>query len=312
MRAGVAVEANRKARGLRPDELVRIIGAFDAVIAQITDRLDYPALAAAAAGRCRVIALCAVGYDNVDLATAARLGITVTHTPDVLTEATADLAWALILAASRRLGEAERRLRAGTWGGWSMMDGLGLDVYGRTLGVVGAGRIGTAVARRAVGFRMPILYHARTPKPDMEALGARRVVLDTLLAEADIVTLHTPLTDETRGLIDARRLSLMKRDAVLVNTARGAVIDEAALIECLRTGRIAAAGLDVYAHEPKVPRELMALENVVLLPHIGSATIATRARMAEMAAANVLAVLRGDAPLNPVPSAREPPHPTPP
>lgn len=293
--AGLTVQMNPLARPLFPHELSAEVGGHDAVICQLADRIDETILAAAAP-RCRVFATCAVGYDNIDLAAARRLGITVTNTPDVLTEATADLAWTLLLAAARRLGEAERYLRAGAWTGWAMLDFLGVDVWGRTLGIIGAGRIGTAVARRGTGFGMRILYHDSEPRPAMESLGARQASLNELLEAGDFISLHTPLVPETRNLIDARAIARMKRGAILVNTARGPVVDQDALIEALRLGRIAGAGLDVYRDEPRIPRELLELPNVVLAPHIGSATIGTRARMAELAAENVIAVLRGERP----------------
>ncbi|RIK68287.1 MAG: D-glycerate dehydrogenase [Planctomycetota bacterium] len=297
--AGLTVHVNPHHRPLQPEELIKEVGRHDGVICQMVDRIDQKVLQAAA-GRCRVIATCAVGYDNIDVAAAAKLGIVITHTPDVLTETTADLAWTLMLSAARRAGEGERVVRAGQWRGWGMMDFLGTDVFGKTLGIVGAGRIGTAVARRASGFRMKLLYHARTSKPEMEALGARRVALNELLESSDFVSLHVPLTEETRHLIDEKALGRMKRDAILINSARGAVVDQDALIAALAGGRLAAAGLDVYAHEPAVPPELVRLENVVLLPHIGSATVATRTEMARRAARNVVAVLRGEAAPNPV------------
>jgi glyoxylate reductase len=290
-----SVEMNPRARALFPHELRAAVGRHDAVICQLADRIDEQILSAAAP-RCRVFATCAVGYDNIDLAAARRLGIIVTNTPEVLTEATADLAWALLLAAARRLGEAERYLRAGAWAGWGMLDFLGMDVWGRTLGIVGAGRIGTAVARRGTGFGMRILYHDSAPRPPVDSLGAQRVPLAELLEASDFVSLHTPLVPETRNLIDAQAIARMKRGAILINTARGAVVDQDALIEALRLGRIAGAGLDVYRDEPRIPRELLELPNVVLAPHIGSATIGTRARMAELAAENVIAVLRGERP----------------
>jgi len=304
MAANLRVRVSPLPRLLRAEELRREAARSDAVICQATDAIDRQVLEAGAK-RCRVFANCAVGYDNIDVACAARLGMTVTHTPNVLTEATADLAFALLLAAARRLGDAERVLRAGAWRGWSMLDFLGTDVWGRTLGILGAGRIGTAVARRARGFEMRLLYVARDPKPAMESLGASRVPLATLLAESDFVSIHLPLTDETRGMIGEPALSRMKPGAILINTARGAIVDQDALIRALREGPLAAAGLDVYAHEPNVPRELLAMENVVLLPHIGSATVATRSKMAETAAANVISILAGKGPLNPVPAPQE-------
>lgn len=297
--AGLSVSMNPLGRQLLPEELREEVGRHDGVICQLADRIDEGVLRASVP-RCKVFAACAVGYDNIDVAAAQRLGVTVTNTPDVLTEATADLTWALLLATARRLGEGERVVRAGAWRGWGMLDFLGTDVYDKTLGIVGAGRIGTAVARRASGFSMRVLYSDADRRELIESLGGRRVGLAALLESSDFVSLHTPLTEETRHLIDAKALARMKRHAVLINTARGAVVDQPALIEALQNGRIAGAGLDVYENEPVVPRELLALENVLLLPHIGSATVATRSRMSEIAAENVLAVLRGEEPLTPV------------
>ena len=297
--AGFVIHMGPSPDGPTYGQLLAEAGQHDAFICQLPDRIDR-AFLTAAAGRCRIVATCAVGVDNIDLHAARELGVAISNTPDVLTEATADLAFALMLAAARRLGEAERAVRAGAWRGWGMMDFLGAEVFGKTLGIVGAGRIGTAVARRARGFEMPLLYFNRRPNAEMDAWGARRVALYELLENADFVSLHTPLTDETRGLIDAEAFARFKRGAILINTARGDVVDQDEMIRALGDGRLAAAGLDVYHNEPNVPRELLALENVVLLPHIGSATTATRTRMSEMAAQNVLAVFSGRPPLNPV------------
>jgi glyoxylate reductase len=242
-----------------------------------------------------------VGYDNIDVPAATERGIVVTNTPDVLTEATADLAWALLMAAARRLGEGERLVRAGEWEGWSPTQLLGQAVWGRTIGIVGMGKIGTAVARRARGFGMTVLYNNRSARPDAEAeLGARWVDLPTLWRDADFVSLHAPLTDATRHLVDAEALAHMRNTAVLVNTGRGALIDEAALADALRAGTIAAAGLDVFEREPAVDSDLMLLDNVVLAPHIGSATIAARSAMVRCASENIVAVLEGDPPLTPL------------
>ena len=287
------------ARTPRRDELLDEVGDHDAIICQLPDPIDR-AVFEAAAPRCKAIATCAVGYDNIDVAAARAHGIVVTNTPDVLTEATADLTWALLLATARRLGEAERFLRAGAWRGWGMLDFQGADVFGKKLGIVGAGRIGTAVARRARGFDMSVCYCARENKKSIEELGATRVALGELLETSDFVSLHVPLTEETHHLLDAKALDRMKRGAILINTARGGVVDQVALIEALREGRLAAVGLDVFDKEPAVPPELLSLSNAVLLPHIGSATVSTRSKMAEIAAANVIAVLRGEPPLNPV------------
>jgi len=272
----------------------------EGLVTLVTDRVDDGLLASCP--RLRVVSNVAVGYDNVDVQAATQRGVVVTNTPDVLTETTADLAWALLLAASRRVAEADRFTRAGRWRSWGLQLMLGQDVYGRTLGVVGLGRIGRAVARRAPGFGMQVLYTSRRRHPDAEReLGVRWRELDDLLAEADFVSLHTPLTPETHHLIGRERLRRMKPTAVLVNTCRGAVVDEAALVEALREGWIWAAGLDVFEEEPLAATSpLLSLPNVVLVPHVGSASFATRARMSELAAQNCVAVLQGLRPPNPV------------
>ena len=248
----------------------------------------------------RAIANYGVGYDNIDVAEATRRGIVVTNTPDVLTAATADLALALILAVTRRVGEGERLVRSGEPWAWAPDMMLGLELDGATLGIVGMGRIGMAVARRAVGFGMKLIYQSRSPHADANAMGARRVELDELLRTADVVTLHCALTAETRHLIDAAALGRMKSTAYLVNTARGPVVDEAALAHALREGRIAGAGLDVYEREPAVEPALLELDNVVLLPHLGSATTRARSEMSRVAASNLVAALTGERPPNPV------------
>jgi glyoxylate reductase len=277
-----------------PDELVAAVGDVDAVVCLLTDRIDEAVLGAGAAGRLQVVANVAVGYDNIDVACAERLGIAVCNTPGVLDETTADLAFLLILAASRLGWEAELDLRAG-WEGWGINQYLGRDVHGATLGLVGYGRIGAAVARRAAGgFAMRVLHHTRhdTGVPGYTA------DLDGLLAASDIVSLHVPLTNSTRHLIGRHELGLMPRHAVLVNTARGPVVDEEALADALHDGTIFAAGLDVYEREPEVHPRLLAAPRTVLLPHIGSATLATRSRMAQMACEGVAAVLDGTRPAN--------------
>ena len=276
--------------------LLEQVGAVDGLLCLLTDRIDAELIAAAP--RLRVISNLAVGYDNIDVAAATARGILVCNTPGVLTETTADLAWALIMAAARRVVEADRYLRAGRWRSWSPQLMLGQDIHGAVLGIVGMGRIGQVVARRARGFGMTILYADPEPRPEIEQeTGARRVSLETLLRESDFVTLHTPLTEETRHLIGAAQLRAMKRTAVLVNTARGPIVDEEALAEALREGRIFGAALDVFAEEPIRPDSpLLGLENVVLLPHIGSASVATRRRMATMAAENLIAGLKGQRP----------------
>lgn len=266
----------------------------DGLLCLLTDTIDEPLLACAP--RLRVVSQMAVGIDNVDVAACARRGIVVGNTPGALTETTADLAFALLMAAARRLGEAERLLRAGGWGSWSPLFLAGLDIHHATLGIVGMGRIGFEMARRARGFDMRILYTSPRPCPEAERdLNARRVTLAELLRESDFVSLHCPLTPATWGLFGAGELAAMKPTAVLVNAARGAVVDQRALCEALRDRRIAAAGLDVYEAEPlPLDDPLLTLENVVLAPHIGSASVATRTRMAMIAADNLVAGLRGE------------------
>ena len=272
----------------------------DALLCLLTDRVDAALLERAP--RLRVVANAVVGYEHVDLRACAARGIVVTNTPDVLTEATADLTWALILATVRRLPQAERSLRAGEFHGWGFWDYLGGDLAGATLGIFGMGRIGRAVARRAGGFGMRVVYHSRTRLPaDEEArLGAEPVSFDELLARSDVLTLHAPLTAETRHAIGREALGRMRPGSYLVNTARGALVDEAALVDALRDGPLAGAGLDVYEREPEITPGLLDLPNAVLLPHVGSATRDTRTRMAMLAARNVHAVLGGRAPLTPV------------
>jgi glyoxylate reductase len=278
---------------LAPTELVELAGEVDAIVCVLTDRIDAAVLQAGAP-RLRVVANVAVGYDNVDVATATRLGIGVCNTPGVLDETTADLAFLLILASCRRASDAEADLRDGRWTGFHVDEFLGVDVHGATLGIVGYGRIGHAVARRAAGFGMEVLHHTRTDTGITGWVGD----LDDLLPRCDVVSLHVPLHDETRGLIDARRLALMKRSAVLVNTARGPVVDEEALAVALEDGTIFAAGIDVYEREPAVHPRLLAAPHAVLLPHIGSATEATRRRMAQLASEGAVAVLAGERPPN--------------
>jgi len=288
-------------RPLRSDELHAAAAGADALVTLLHDRVDE-ALLRAAGPRLRVVANVAVGYDNIDLAACTDRGVTVTNTPGVLTEATADVAFALILMATRRLGEGERLVRAGTPWSWNMFFLLGSGIQGKTLGIVGLGQIGTAVARRGRAFGMEIVYAGRrTADAAVEAeLGAQFLPLEELLSTADVVSLHCPLTPETRYLIDADALARMRPSSFLVNTTRGPVVHEAALAEALRSGTIAGAGLDVYEDEPHIHPELLELENVVLLPHLGSATIETRTAMALRAADNVLAVLSGRRPPSPV------------
>jgi len=279
-----------------PAELAARIPGADAVVCLLSDDIGVDLLDRAP--RLRVVANVAVGFDNVDVPAATARGIAVANTPDVLTEATADLAFALLLAAARRLGEGERLVRSGRWTGWALDQLLGVDVWGRTLGLVGLGRIGQAVARRASGFQMEILYSQPEPEPGADELGATRVPLGELLARADFVSLHCPLTPETRGLVDAAALARMKPTAVLVNTARGGCVDEAAVAAALAAGRLAGAGLDVFADEPRIDPALLAQPRAVLAPHVGSATTSARRRMAELALGAVRAVLDGVRPDN--------------
>jgi glyoxylate reductase len=285
---------------LERGQLLALVEGVDVALTMLYDRVDDEFLDAAGTdlrGVCNV----AVGFDNIDLAACARRGVVVTNTPGVLDDASADLAFALILAARRRLGEGERLLRAKEPWQWGMGFMVGHDLRGGRLGIVGLGAIGALVAARGRGFGMEIAYFGRRDSPHAAELEATRLDLDELLATSDVVSLHTPLTPETRHLIGARELGLMKATATLVNTARGAVVDEAALVEALREGRIAGAGLDVFEHEPDVHPGLLELENVVLVPHIGSATVETRATMAELAARNAIALANREPPPTPVP-----------
>lgn len=287
-------------RPLTHAELVDAAGDVDGIVCLLTDRVDAEVLRAGAP-RLRVVANVAVGYDNIDVAAAADAGVVVCNTPGVLDETTADTAFLLMLAASRLATDAEADLRAGRWGGWNINDYLGVDVQGRVLGVVGWGRIGRAVGRRAAGFGMTVLHHSRRPTGEDGYVAD----LDDLLRRADIVSLHVPLYDSTRHLIDARRLDLIGPRGVLVNTARGPVVDEAALADALHEGRLFAAGLDVFEREPDVDRRLLSAPRAVLLPHIGSATVATRTAMAHLATRAVTEVLAGRTPANVV---APPPH----
>jgi len=307
-----ALEVLRGAGELRLDDrteaipradLLELAGGADAILTLLHDRVDEELLEAAGP-QLRCVANVAVGYDNVDVEAAARRGIVVTNTPWVLDDATADLTLALVLAATRRVTEGDRLIRAGGPWTWGMSFMLGSDLRGKLLGIVGLGGIGRRVAERARAFGMEIAYHSRHPAPDevVAELEAERLPFDELLARADVLSLHCPLTPETRHLIGPGELAAMKPSAVLINAARGPVVDEPALARALATGEIAAAGLDVYEHEPQVEPALLELENVVLAPHLGSATVETRTAMAELAARNAISVLRGEEPLTPVAS----------
>jgi glyoxylate reductase len=277
------------------EELVARVAGKLALVSMITDAVGRDVIEA---GKdLKVIANAAVGYNNIDVAAACERGIIVTNTPGVLTDATADLTWALILGITRRIGEGERLVRRGEWKGWTFDFMLGAEVRGKQLGIVGYGGIGRAVAARGRAFGMRVAYTSRTKKDDPEA---EAMPLDRLLATSDVVSLHCPLTPETRHLIDQPAFARMKRSAYLINTSRGPVVDEKALAWALRTRLIAGAGLDVFEQEPKVEPELLTLDNVMLVPHLGSGTVETRTAMADLAARNVGAVLSGHPPLTPV------------
>ncbi|MFQ6135303.1 MAG: glyoxylate reductase [Nitrososphaerales archaeon] len=281
------------------EELLRNIRGKDGLLCMLTDRIDSEVIDTAPG--LRVISSFSVGVDHIDTAEATRRGIYVTYTPGVLTEATADLAFTLMMAAARRIAEADRYVRSGEWKvGWSPTMLLGEEVHGKTLGIVGLGRIGSAVAERAKGFGMKVLYHSRTRSPEKEKrLNVEYRSLGDLLKESDFVSLHIPLTEETHHIIDSQKLRLMKRNAVLVNTSRGQVVDEDALAEALEKGWIAGAGLDVFSTEPlSTDNPLLKLKNTVLTPHIGSATHQTRSLMSEISVRNLLAVLKGEEPLH--------------
>ncbi|HEV7861281.1 MAG TPA: D-glycerate dehydrogenase [Acidimicrobiia bacterium] len=274
--------------------LAEAVGAgVDGLVCLLTERIDADVLAAGR-GRLRVVANVAVGFDNIDVEAATAAGVVVCNTPGILDETTADLAFLLVLAAARRTSEAEAVLRAGRWTGFHIEEFLGRDVHGATLGLVGYGRIGRAVARRAEGFAMEVIHHTRTPTGEAGWVGH----LHELLGRADVVSLHVPLTDGTRHLIGRPELAAMKPTAVLVNTARGPVVDEEALAEALEQGVIAGAGIDVFEAEPAVHPRLLAAPGAVLLPHIGSASVATRTAMARLASASARAVLAGTLPAN--------------
>jgi glyoxylate reductase len=279
---------------LTADELLAGAGDSDGIVCQLTDRIDAAVLKAGRAGRLRVVANAAVGYDNIVVASARELGVAVCNTPGVLDDTTADLAFLLILAATRSSSAAEDDLRRGRWNGWGFTTRLSHDVHGATLGLVGYGRIARAVARRAAGFDMEVLHTSRTDT----GLPGYVAELSDLLARADIVSLHVPLTESTRHLIGAAELALMKPTAVLVNTARGPVVDEDALADALQTGTIYGAGLDVFDGEPTVNPRLLQSPRTTLLPHIGSATVATRTSMARLACQGVADVLAGRTPPN--------------
>jgi len=301
LRAEHEVDAWDGEQSISREELLAKVPGADALVTLLTERVDAELLEAAGP-QLKVVSNVAVGYDNIVVADCTARGVRATNTPGVLTEATADIAFGLILMATRRLGEGERLIRSGTPWKWGMFFLLGSSLQGKTLGVVGMGGIGQATARRAKAFGMEVVYQSRSEiDPAIAAeLGARRVELDELLAISDVVSLHCPYGPNTHHLIGAEQLAAMKPEAYLVNTARGPIVDEAALAQALREGVIAGAGLDVFEKEPAVHPELLELENVALVPHLGSSTVETRTAMAVLASENTLAVLRGEDPVTPV------------
>lgn len=292
------VEFQNEDRPMERQRLLKAVGDRDGLLCTITDSIDEELLNHAP--RLKMIANLGVGYNHIDLRAATARGIPVSNTPGVLTEATADLAFTLLLAIARRVVEGDRQVRSGQFRFWAPFLFLGREVSGRTLGIVGMGRIGKAVAERARGFAMPIIYHnrSRIESAEEERLNSRYEPLEELLRQSDFVSLHVPLTTETRHLIGERELSLMKPTAYLINTSRGPVVDEQALLAALQSDRISGAALDVYEHEPTLTPGLIQLDNVILLPHVGSATLETRTRMADMAAQNLIAGLNGQMPPN--------------
>ena len=292
------VEVNPHDSTLTYDELLMQVKGRDAILTMLSDRIDERLMSEAKS--LKVIANYAVGYDNIDIKAATAKGIVVTNTPGVLTDSTADMAWALLFSIARRIVEGDKVTRVGKFVGWAPMFLLGRDVVGKTLGIIGAGRIGTAMAMRSRGWCMKVLYTTQSNRNAVleEMLGAKRVDLETLLKESDFISIHTPLSEKTRHLIGAKEISLMKKTAYLINTARGSVIDEAALVNALKNKQIAGAGLDVYEEEPKLKPGLAELDNVVLAPHLGSATVESRTKMAVMAAENIVAVLNKQKPKN--------------
>jgi lactate dehydrogenase-like 2-hydroxyacid dehydrogenase len=290
------VAVNPDDRVLTKQELLSGVKGMDAVLCLLTDTIDKEVFDAAGP-QCRIFANYAVGYNNIDVAEASKRGMIITNTPEVLNDATADLAWALLFAVSRRIVESDSFARAGKFKGWGPMLLLGRDITGKKLGIIGAGRIGYNFARKAKGFDMEILYTSTKPNEDMEKqLGARFVDKETLLKEADFISVHVPLNSSTRHYMGAEEFKLMKNTAILINTSRGPVIDEKALAQALKNGDIWGAGLDVFENEPDIESGLIELDNVVIVPHIASATIETRTNMGLIAARNIVRVLHGDKP----------------
>ncbi|MTI65282.1 MAG: D-glycerate dehydrogenase [Firmicutes bacterium] len=293
------VEVNKKNRPLTKDELISKIKGKDAVLTQLTDQIDKEVLEKA--DTVKIFANYAVGYNNIDIEFAEKRKIIVTNTPEVLSDTTAELAWALLFAVSRRVVEGNNYVRKGKWKQFSPKLLLGQDINNKTLGIIGAGRIGKAFAKKSIGYDMEILYHNRSRDMEFEKeYNAKWVDMDTLLNKSDFISLHVPLTDETYHLIGKNELDNMKKTAILINTSRGAVIDEEALVKALENEKIWGAGLDVFENEPVVHNKLLDMDNVVLLPHIGSASTETRDKMAKIAANNIVQVLNGKDPISQV------------
>ncbi len=296
---GFKVNVFQKDRAIKKSELLKEAADADALITLLTDKIDRKIIDSLP--KCKIIANCAVGYNNIDVEYAKSKKIVVTNTPEILTDATADLTVALILACARRLGEGEKMMREGRFKSWKPQLLLGIELTGKTVGIIGAGRIGFAAAKRLKPFGTKIIYFDRNRREKFEnELGAKKVTLNSLLKKADIISIHLPLSKETHHLLDKTNLKLMNRNAVLVNTSRGEIIDEKFLISLLQKKKIFAAGFDVYEGEPEINPDLIKLKNVFLLPHIGSATFETRSGMAMLCAKNVASVLRGKKPVTPV------------
>jgi len=306
LRAHCEVIDNQKDVPYAPEALAAALADCEGLMCALTDKVDAALLARAP--RLKAVANIAVGYNNIDVPACTTRGVMATNTPGVLDDSTADLAWALMLGTARRITEVERRIRAGEWTGWRLKQWLGVDVHHATLGIVGMGRIGQAIARRALGFEMKVVYHNRKSiAPELERkCNAAYVSLDELLSQSDFIVLQVPYTPETHHLIGAVQLKKMKPSAILINSTRGGVVDDAALVAALKGGTIRGAGLDVYENEPKLHPDFLKLDNVVLAPHVGSSTEATRKAMAMLAAQNLVAALEGRTPPNLVnPDARK-------
>lgn len=296
---GFDVTVFGKDRQITKAELLKYAKDADGIISLLSDKIGSEVISKLE--KCRVIANYAVGYNNIDVKTARERNIVVTNTPDILTDATADIAMSLVLACSRNIIEGEKIVRENKFTGWKPGLLLGIELKGKTFGIIGAGRIGTATAVRAKAFGTNIIYYSRSRNAGLEKLsGARKVSLDTLMKSSDIISIHIPLTEQTRMLIDKEKLNLMKETAIVINTARGEVIDEKELVRMLKVKRIFSAGFDVYENEPVLNKELFKLKNAVLLPHLGSATFEARTRMAELCAKNVINVLKGKKAITPV------------